>query len=155
MVNMCELRKITEVPFPYSQLLGHSLVKNIAVCWDQVKNRSMSNGFSNSSIVILRFLSYMMVLQWLASPVVASQLISKWWWAGAAIWLLSTSYWTLRLALKITLERMEMWDGSNLWYVHIYCNHNVYIYNHMNGGISIQKQVILGYLGQGFDTLPI
>lgn len=62
MVNMSELRKITEVPFPfpYSQ-----------------------------------FLSYMMVLQWLASPVVACQLISKWWWAGAAIWLLSTSYWTL------------------------------------------------------------
>lgn len=119
MVNMCELRKITEVPFPfpYSQLLGHSLVQYCRVL--RPKNRSMSNGFSNSSIVILRFLSYMMVLQWLASPVVASQLISKWWWAGAAIWLLSTSYWTLRLALKITLERMDMWDGSNLWYVHI------------------------------------
>lgn len=29
------------------------------------------------------------------------------------------------------------------------------IYNHMNGGISIQKQLILGYLGPGFDTLPI
>jgi len=62
MVNMSELRKITEVPFPfpYSQ-----------------------------------FLSYMLVLQWLVSPVVVCQLISKWWWAGSAVWLLSTSYWTL------------------------------------------------------------
>ena len=39
----------------------------------------------------------MLVLQWLVSPVVVCQLISKWWWAGSAVWLLSTSYWTLLL----------------------------------------------------------
>ncbi len=49
----------------------------------------------------LRFLSYMLVLQWLVSPVVVCQLISKWWWAGSAVWLLSTSYWTLLLDGRI------------------------------------------------------
>ncbi|CAE7243553.1 unnamed protein product [Symbiodinium pilosum] len=62
MVNVAELRKIVEVPFPfpYSQ-----------------------------------YLSFMLVLHWLVSPLVAVQLISEWSWAGGTVWLISTSYWTL------------------------------------------------------------
>ncbi|CAK9073266.1 unnamed protein product [Durusdinium trenchii] len=62
MVNIAELKKIVEVPFPfpYSQ-----------------------------------YLSFMLVLQWLVSPLVACQLISEWWWAASTVWLMSTSYWTL------------------------------------------------------------
>jgi len=62
MVNVAELRKIVEVPFPfpYSQ-----------------------------------YLSFMLVLHWLVSPLVCVQLISEWSWAGGTVWLISTSYWTL------------------------------------------------------------
>ncbi|CAE7500222.1 unnamed protein product, partial [Symbiodinium sp. CCMP2456] len=62
MVNVAELRKIVEVPFPfpYSQ-----------------------------------YLSFMLVLHWIVSPLVAVQLISEWSWAGGTVWLISTSYWTL------------------------------------------------------------
>ena len=69
MVNVAELRKIVEVPFPfpYSQ-----------------------------------YLSFMLVLHWLVSPLVAVQLISEWSWAGGTVWLISTSYWTLLLAFYHT-----------------------------------------------------
>ncbi|CAE7513481.1 unnamed protein product [Symbiodinium natans] len=62
MVNVAELRKIVEVPFPfpYSQ-----------------------------------YLSFMLVLHWIVSPLVVVQLISEWSWAGGTVWLISTSYWTL------------------------------------------------------------
>ena len=66
MVNVAELRKIVEVPFPfpYSQ-----------------------------------YLSFMLVLHWLVSPLVCVQLISEWSWAGGTVWLISTSYWTLCLGM--------------------------------------------------------
>lgn len=43
----------------------------------------------------------MLVLQWLVSPFVAVTLMGEWWWASSSIWLISTSYWTLPLGLRL------------------------------------------------------
>ena len=62
MVNMTNLKKIRDVPFPFPYA---------------------------------QFLSWLLVIHWTLTPLVASQTVLKPWWAGIFVFVVETSYWTL------------------------------------------------------------
>ncbi|CAE7349148.1 unnamed protein product [Symbiodinium natans] len=82
--------KTLDVPAPILSRAFQELSRGMVGVTNVRKIRDVPFPFPYS-----QFLSFILVVHWLVTPIVASQIILKPWWAGIMVFAVSTSYWTL------------------------------------------------------------
>eukprot|EP00439_Symbiodinium_sp_Y106_P057472 s4335_g8.t1 len=83
-------KKTLEVPPPILSRAFQELSRGMVSVTNVRKIRKVPFPFPYS-----QYLSYMLILHWILTPLVASQTVLKPWWAGIIVFVVSTSYWTL------------------------------------------------------------
>jgi len=83
-------KKTLEVSPPILSRAFQELSRGMVSVTDVRKIRKVPFPFPYS-----QYLSYMLILHWILTPLVASQTVLKPWWAGIIVFVVSTSYWTL------------------------------------------------------------
>ena len=83
-------RKTIEAPGPILSRAFQELSQGMVCVTDLRKIRDVPFPFPYS-----QYLCCMLVAHWILSPLVASQMVLKPWWAGIMVLVVSTSYWTL------------------------------------------------------------
>ena len=82
--------KTLDVPAPILSRAFQELSRGMVGVTNVRKIRDVPFPFPYS-----QFLSFILVVHWLITPIVASQIILKPWWAGTMVFAVTTSYWTL------------------------------------------------------------
>ncbi|CAE7725293.1 unnamed protein product [Symbiodinium microadriaticum] len=82
--------KTLDVPAPILSRAFQELSRGMVGVTNVRKIRDVPFPFPYS-----QFLSFILVVHWLVTPIVASQIILKPWWAGIMVFSVVTSYWTL------------------------------------------------------------
>ena len=82
--------KIIEAPGPILSRAFQELSQGMVCVTDLQKIRDVPFPFPYS-----QYLCCMLIAHWILSPLVASQMVLKPWWAGIMVMVVSTSYWTL------------------------------------------------------------
>jgi len=82
--------KTLDVPAPILSRAFQELSRGMVTVTDLRKIRDVPFPFPYS-----QFLSLMLLAHWVLTPIVASQVIAKPYWAGIIVFVVSTAYWTL------------------------------------------------------------
>mmetsp|Transcript_23557 Transcript_23557/g.44473 ORF Transcript_23557/g.44473 Transcript_23557/m.44473 type:complete len:492 (-) Transcript_23557:22-1497(-) len=90
LVIKADREKILDVAPPILSRAFQELSRGMVSVTNVRKIRSVPFPFPYS-----QYLSYMLIIHWILTPLVASQAVLKPWWAGIIVFAVSTSYWTL------------------------------------------------------------
>jgi len=90
LIIQAERRQVLDVPPPILSRSFQELSRGMVSLTNLRKIRDVPFPFPYA-----QFLTYMLLTHWLLTPLVASQLVLKPWWAGLIVFAVTTAFWTL------------------------------------------------------------
>eukprot|EP00434_Breviolum_minutum_P002374 symbB.v1.2.002098.t1/scaffold114.1/size323002/4 len=90
LIIQAERRQVLDVPAPILSRSFQELSRGMVSLTNLRKIRDVPFPFPYA-----QFLTYMLLTHWLLTPLVASQLVLKPWWAGLIVFAVTTAFWTL------------------------------------------------------------